>query len=373
MLQKKRIDHSKDYFMDKKQIKNGLTQRSFGLTVMLCAIAVIAAADIEYGTHFFGHLLLMMTLGILSVIFMTCEKAVFVLDSAALVAIVFFTTNGSLLLSFFGLLMVLGAILLALAIHKKSAKTSAVLVVSATVTIGYLLVMAMFYAAQGNSLEIEELFSKLNDLFASIKVSFAEVVRQSVDSISEELLSYYGKDITKEMLLEASLRVMEDYVDWIQLILPGCCIFFVQVMGYIGVLTFEKTARMVHCEAVLPDVRWHLYPTQISCVIYIFVTVGYLIASLFSSTSSFTVIITNFWIALMPVMVACGFRSLSLRLKHPQLRKSTIFILILLGAGCLFIPDAVLTFGIFMLTFMGAQDVSLSRTVESGGPFFKRK
>ena len=360
--------------MDKKQITRGSNMRSLGLTVMLCMLTVLATADIGYGTHIIGHMLFMVLIGILSVIFITCEKSVFILDAAALIAIIFFTSNRSLELSLFGAVLVLAAVLLAYAVAKKSAKTSAVLVVSFTVAIGYLTVMAVFYAAQGNSLEISALFEKLNAFFDAIKVIFSDIIRQSLNSFSEEMLAYYAKhDITKEMLLEASLLAMENYVDWMQLLLPGCVVFLIQIMGYIGVSSFEKTVRMTRYDAVLPEARWKLYPTQISCVIYILITMIYIITSFFAASSAFAVIITNFWIALMPVMIACGFRSLYLRLKHPQLRRTTVFILILLAVGCIFILDAVLTFSIFALTFMGAQDVSLSRSVESGDTRFKGK
>ena len=371
MRPKKKINHSKGYFMDQKQIKNNSSLRSLGLTVMLCLLAVTATADIAYGTYIIGHVLLMTVIGVLAVIFMTCEKTVSVLNAAVLVAIIFFTSNGSLVLSMFGCVLILGALLLAYAVQKKSAKTSAVLVVSTSVTIGYLIVMALFYVAEGNSLAISDLFSVFNELVDSIKISCADIIRQSVDSLSEESYAQYG--ITKEVLLEISLKAMEEYVKWMQLLLPGCFLFFVQVMGYFSVIAFEKTARLMRCEAVLPEPRWRLYPTHVSCVIYILVTTVYLITSVFSSTSAFAIIITNFWTALVPVMLVCGFRSLYLRLKHPQLRKRTVFTLILLGAGCFFIPDAVLTFGIFMLTFMGAQDVSLSSSVEAGEMFFKGK
>lgn len=360
--------------MEKKQVKNQSSLRAIGLTVMLCVLAVAAAADIEYGTHIIGHIFLLFSVGVLSVIFMICEKAVFVLDAAALIAIIFFTSNGSLMLSLFGAVIIFSAMLLAYAVRKKSAKTSSVLVVSMTVTIGYLIVMLVFYTAEGGSLEIDDLFEKLNALSDSVKVSLADIIKQSVDAMSEEMLAYYAKpEITKEMILESSLKSMENYVDWMQLLLPGCFAFLVQLMGYFGVIAFEKTARIARCEAVLPEIHWHLYPTQVSCVIYIVMTTVYIITSVFFAASSFAIVITNFWIALMPVMIACGFHSLRLRLKHPQLRRSTIFILILLGAGCFFIPDAVLTFSILTMTFMGAQDVFLSRAVESGDPRFKEK
>lgn len=360
--------------MDKKQIKNKSILRSLLLTIILCIFTVVAATDLEYGTHIIGHIFFMMLIGILSVIFITCEKSVFILDAVAMLAIIFFTSNGSLVFSFLGVVLILSALLLAYAVQKKSTKTSAVLVVSFTVTIGYLAVIALFYVMDGNSLEFSELFSKLNALMDEIKLAGSEAIKQSLDSLPEDMLAYYVKNgITKEVLLTTSLQAMEAYVDWMQLLLPGCFVFLVQFMGYISVLSFEKTARRMRCETVLPTVPWHLYPTQISCVIYILITMIYIVTSFFAAASSFAVIITNFWIALMPVMIACGFHSLFLRLKHPQLRRKTVFILILLAAGVFFIPDAVLTFSIFMLTFMGAQDVSLSRSIESGGPRFKEK
>ena len=307
--------------MDKQQINNRSDMRSLVLTVIFCVIAVAAAVDLEYGTRLIGHALFMILIGILSVIFITCEKSVAVLDAAALLVIVFFTSNADLVFSALGLVLILSAVLLVYAIRKKSEKTSAVLVVSLTVAIGYLTVIALFYSAKGNSLEISALFSKLNGFFDSIKVSCADMIRQFWDSVPEEVLAYYTEqEITKEMLVEAYLTVMEDYVDWVQLLLPGCFIFLVQVMGYIGVLSFEKTARWTRFEEALPKMHWHLYHTQISCVIYILVTIVYIITSFFAPSSSFAVIITNFWIALMPVMIACGFHSLRLRYKTPCLR-----------------------------------------------------
>ena len=88
-------------------------------------------------------------------------------------------------------------------------------------------------------------------------------------------------------------------------------------------------------------------------------------AGLFAPTSTFSILMMNFWIALMPVMIACGFNGLIMRLKHPRFRKSMIFILVLFAAGCLFMTETALSLGIFMLTFMGAQDVSLARTAEA--------
>ena len=352
--------------MDRNPNSNYVKIRPVILTVLLAVFAILAAADIAYLTHIVGHFLLMCAMGVLAVIFMTCDKTVFFLNTAALMAILFFASGNSLTIALLGAVLALGALALSVAVGKKSTKTSTVLTVCVTVSLGYILVAAVMYAAEGNSLAIDDLFERLNSVFDSVKVMMADVVRESVNSLSEEMLAYYAKyDITKELLLETMLLTIEAFLDMVQLLLPGYFIFLAQTMAYIGVLAFEKTARLVRCDVILPDAHWRLYPTQISCIVYIVVTTAYLFAGVFAPSSTFAVLMMNFWIALLPVMIACGFTGLIMRLKHPRLRKSMIFILVIFGAACLFMAETAISFGLFMLTFMGAQDVSLARTAES--------
>lgn len=336
------------------------------LSLLLAVFAILAATDLAYLTHIVGYLMLMIALGILAVINMTCNKTVFALNVAALIAILFFTGNRSLEIALLGAVVVLSALMLAVAVGKKSAKTSAVLVVGITFSLGCAIVFALLHAAKGNSLAPGDLFENLNGVFDSLKALMADMIRNSVNAFTEEMLAYYAKfDVTKEMLLESALVAMEGLLDLIQLLLPGIFVFLVQTLAYIAVAAFEKTARFVECDVILPDVRWRLFPTQISCIVYIAVTTAYFLAGLFSAASTFSILMMNFWIALMPVMLACGFSGIILRLKHPRLRRSTLFILVLFAAGCVFMAGYAIPFGIFMLTFMGAQDVSLARTAES--------
>ena len=352
--------------MDRKNTPNYTNLRSFVLTSLLAALAILAAMDIAYLTHILGHLALMAALGVLTVIFMTCDKTVFALNAVALLIILFFASGQSIAVALFGAVLIPSAMLLSVAVSKKSAKTSAVLTVAITVSLGYALVLALTYAAAGNSLAPADLFAKLNGVFDALKASMADLIRESVNALSEEMLAYYAKyDITKEILLETALVTMEGFLDLVQLLLPGCILFLIQAMAYIGVASFEKITRLVRCDMILPEVRWHLYPTQVSCIVYIVVTSAYLLAGLFSPASTFAILMMNFWITLMPVMIACGFTGLLMRLKHPRFRKSMIFILVLFVVGCLFMADTALSLGLFMLTFMGAQDVSLSRTAEA--------
>ena len=352
--------------MDKNFNLDYTPMRSFALTSLLGALTILAALDIGHLTHIVGYFVLMIALGVLAVIYTACEKVVFAFNAAAFIIILFFASGQSVMVALFGAILVFGALLLSVAVGKKSAKTSAVLIVGVAVSVGYVLVAALMYAAKGNSLAVSDLFEKLNGTFDSIKVLMADLIRESVNALSEEMLAYYAKyEITKEMLLETSLLTMESFLDMAQLLLPGCFLFLVQLLAYIGVASFEKAARLFRCDVILPEVRWRLYPTQVSCIIYIVVTSAYLLSGLFSPISTFSILMMNFWIALMPVMIACGFNGLIIRLKHPRLRRSMIFILVLFAAGCLFMTDTALSLGIFMLTFMGAQDVSLARTAEA--------
>lgn len=352
--------------MDRNPTPNNKNFRPPVLISLLFIFAILAAMDIMYLTHIVGYFALMVALGILAVIYMTCERTICMLSTAALLIILLFASGKSVFLMSIGAVVALGAGALTVAIRKKSTKTSAVLTVGVTVSAGYIAIAALFYAAQGNSLAISDLFEKLNSVFDSIKIVMSDMIKESVESLSEEMLAYYAKyDITKEMLWETTVITMEAFLDIVQLLLPGCFLFFVQTMAYISIVAFEKVARLVRCEVILPETRWILYPTQISCVIYILVTSAYLLAGFFAPSSTFAILTMNFWIALMPVMIACGFTGLIMRLKHPRFRKSMIFILVLFAAGCVFLTETALSFGLFMLTFMGAQDVSFARTAEA--------
>ena len=355
--------------MDEKEMKKTVDLRPFGLTLTVCLLSIAAALDMEHGFGLLGYLLLAVTIGALCVIWMTCEKYIFVLDAAAMLVILFFASSGSLELALLGAVAVITAMLLSVAVRKKSPKTAAVLTVCFSFSIGTALVFAVFYAAQGNSLMPDELFTRLNDVFDGYKVSFAEIFREQLQALPDEYYAtlYTRYELTKDMIIAANIEALEVYIDYIQMLLPGIALFAVQTVAYISVITFEKIAKSSHFDMILPEVRWHLYPQQPTCILYLIVATIYMFASVFSPVSSFGIIITNCWILLLPVMLACGIVSLFVRLKHPLFRRGTVIILIIFAVGAVFAPDTALSVGLFMLAFMGAQDVSLSRTAEKAG------
>ncbi len=339
--------------------------RPLWLTVAFCIMSIIAAVDISFGSVILGHALMMAMLGLYAVILMTCERYVAVLNAVGALA-VFYFTSGDLSLAAFGAVVLISAIILFAGIRKRCAKTAAVLAVSISVTVGYLAVMAIFYAAEGNSLALSDLFTQLNGFFDVLKANFADAIRTMFSSLPEETVKVYENyGYTMDDLIAVSIVGMEYYVDYVQVLLPGLVIALFEFMAFFAVFSFATTVRVSHLEAIFPEPRWVIYPTQVSCIVYTITLSVYVIASFFSATSSFSIIVTNFWLVLMPTMLICGFRSLSARLKHPRFRRQTIIIIVLFVIGFFFLADAVLELAILTLTFIGVQDASASRALES--------
>ena len=352
--------------MDEKEMKKTVNLRPFWLTLTVCLLSIVAALDMEHGFGLFGYLLLSVTIGVFCVIWMTCEKHIFVLDAASMLVILFFASSGSLELALSGAVTIITAIILSVCIRKKCAKTSSVLAVCVSFSIGMALVWAVFYAAQGNSLMPGDLLERLNGAFDDIKVPIAKMVREYMGMISDQYYTaiYERYEVTKDAFIALTIESMEDYVDYIQVLLPGLFLFVAQTMAYISVISFEKTVKISRYDALLPEVRWILYPQMVSCVIYLIVAIAYMFTSFLSPVSTLGIIAANCWIAFLPVMLACGIGGLLARLKHPVLRRGTVIVLIIFAVGMLFAPDTALSVGLFMLAFMGAQDASLSRTAE---------
>lgn len=350
--------------MDQKQTKTS-NLRPLWLTAALCVSSIAAALDIGYGVTVLGHMLLMVMLGIYAVIFMTCERYVAVLNAIAVFAILFFTSRDPSL-ALFGAVILIAAMILSVFVRKKCTKTTAVLTVTLCVSIGYLAVIAIFYGAEGNSLLPSDILNHLNDYFESLKASLADVVRMSFESLPEETLKIYESyGYTQDMLITTGIENMEFYVDYLQMLLPGLLIALFQFMAFFALFAFTTAVRIARCEAIFPEPRWIVYPTQVSCVVYMITLFLYVIVSFFAATSTVGLIVSNFWLVLMPTMLICGFRSLAMRLKHPRFRRQTIIILVLFVIGFFFFAEAALELGILMLTFIGVQDVSASRAVES--------
>ena len=82
-------------------------------------------------------------------------------------------------------------------------------------------------------------------------------------------------------------------------------------------------------------------------------------------TSVFMAFMANLWLILLPTMMLCGVRVLTIRLRHPLYRTGTGIIVTIFIFGLFFVPSVAGQFALFMLSFLGAQTVSAMHAVES--------
>jgi hypothetical protein len=143
-------------------------------------------------------------------------------------------------------------------------------------------------------------------------------------------------------------------------------LFAIQLLAYMEISAFRIVARTVRVDALLPEPRWKLVPTQISCIVYLAISVVYVLGSFFAEGDSiFMIAIVNLWLALLPTMLLCGVRVLVFRLKHPMYRMGTGMIVAIFVFGLFFVPSVALVLALFMVSFLGAQTVSAMHAIEA--------
>ncbi len=340
--------------------------RPLMLTLAMLVSALLASLSLKDRVSLIGVLFLSLTGGIFATIFLTVKKEWhMVLGASGAVYLLQFV--GSFTASLMGVTVLIAAFVLAYHVKRRNPKTAALLALSITLGVGFLLTAAVLYAVRGGSLAPSDLLDKYNEFFRTMKIESAASVHEMVEGFDKELIALYERSgITKEMLLESYLSTMEASVDAIQLMLPGIVIFLIQVIAYIEIVSFRAVARVCRVEALLPAPRWHMYPTQVSCVVYLIVAVLYMFCSFFSSSDSvFLMLVSNMWLALLPVMMLCGARVLWLRLQHPLYRIGTGIMLTAFIFGFFFLRSVAVQLALFTLSFLGAQTVWTQRMLEA--------
>lgn len=334
------------------------------LTAALCVVSLLSALDFGYGVGIFGMILMMAACGIFAVMMMIDGAFVSLANAAASLLILYFASGSQYFVPALGAGYLLLALLLSKCAAHRGAKTATVERIAVLIFLYVLAVGAVFYAVDGHSLAPKALMADLDGFFHKIKLDRVANVMESADVISDSLLAFYERlGLTKEMLVEAQILSVEAAVDRAELLLPGLLIAAVQILSYFAVSVFCFVAKRLHAEVLLPSPRWALYPTQVSCVVYIITAILYMISSFFGDNSMFAIIVMNLLLVLLPSMTACGVRGLVVRLKDPAQRGRVVVILALFGFGCLFMTGTVLPIAAILLAFLGAKDVSLMRMI----------
>lgn len=336
------------------------------LLLVMCAVALLAAVSISYGAVLIGVLFLMVMGGIFTVIFLAVSHPAFMAAGASF-SVAILQVVGGFSASLMGMTTLIAAFVMAYLVRQRAQKTSVLVIVSVILGGGFLLIAAALYAIGGGSLAPNDLLDTYQAFFHELKIEFSVVVHEWIENMDAQTLALYAQmKVTKEMLLDSYLDSMEAALDMAQLMLPGMLLFAIQLLAYMEISAFRIVARTVRVDALLPEPRWKLVPTQISCVVYLAISVVYVLGSFFAEGDSiFMIAIVNLWLALLPTMLLCGVRVLVFRLKHPMYRMGTGMIVAIFVFGLFFVPSVALVLALFMVSFLGAQTVSAMHAIEA--------
>ncbi|MBQ9748262.1 MAG: hypothetical protein IJV98_05705 [Clostridia bacterium] len=340
--------------------------RPIALMLTMLVAALCAALSIEAERLLFGVVSLIVMGGVFTALFLITQTNVYMVIGAS-GGVCLLQMIGGFPASLAGVGFILAAFILAHCVRQHKPKIVALVSMALTLGTVVLLSAAVLYAVRGGSLAPADLLEKYQAFFHEMKIAYSVPVHEMVDGMDAELLALYAKaGVSREMLLETYLESMEASVDAIQLAMPGIIAFLFQLVAYFEIAAFRICARICRVDALLPALRWHIYPTQVSCIVYLIVSVLYMIGSFFSSQDSvFLMMTANFWLILLPMMLLCGVHVLVMRLQHPLYRTGTGIMLLAFVFGFFFLRSVAFQLAFFVLSFLGAQTAWTQRTIEA--------
>lgn len=334
-------------------------------TAALCLFALAAAFCFRSALYLPALVLVMVGSGILAVLFFSCPRAFAALEAVAFVAILFVASGMALAILLFGGAALLASITVFLCIRKRMEKGAATLAVTGVLLVISLVAFAALYLAEGGELSLSAMQSTIDALFEKIYDALSVVVRAAYATLpADTIAAYEARGVTLAELVSETLSGLRETVTLLKMLLPGILLFVLQTLAYVAVTSFQTTAKLSYGEALIRASQFVIYPTKVTCVIYMLTASLYAICAIFvSSTSFFMVMVLNMLLAVMPAMIVCGFSCLRMRMLHPFTKTRTTVITILIVIGCLFLPTYVAPVAVLLLGFVGAQDVFMLRAL----------
>lgn len=338
------------------------------LWLALCSLALAALGALAFTLPLYltGGILLMCAAGVFAVLLSTVKAAVCLPVGLALLALLYFLGGETLFPPLLGVLALIMAYVLTRCVRQKGTKSGTTVALTVAFLIGALVIAAVLYGSAGNSFDPKEIGKAIDKALSVPKNALLEVTEQYFDSLTEaERLTIAPKPGDFEKLRENALAGVESLIETFRILLPGLIIAAAQILSYIAVCFFVLTAKCAMLYALLPETKWVLYPTQITCVIYKVALLLFVVVSFLPSVGAIALVIISLLVILTPSMAACGIRGIVVRLRHPMLRrKMTVFLII-------FLAVSLITLGVFLpicsifLAFLGANDVSSLRSAEA--------
>ncbi len=336
------------------------------LMVGMCLFAVLSAFLMWKGLLPLGVLVMLPMSAAFGVLLVTSGNPVALAVPLA-VSVTVLQIMGGFTASLSAAVTLLAACVIALQAKQGAEKTQALVLVSLILGGGFLLVFGILYLADGGVLDPEAWFESYHSFFRELKTAFSVQVGEYLDGMDETTLALYAEmGMDRAALAAYYVKMAETAVDTMEVIVPGALILLVQLFAYLAVSLFRIAAKLARVDALLPAPHWHLFPTQVSCIFYVLVSAVYIIVSFFAEPdSALYVVLMNLWLCLLPVMLLCGVRVLLVRLAHPMYRAKTGFLILLFVFGCFFLASVAVRLAIFLLSFLGAQTMSMIHANEA--------
>lgn len=340
--------------------------RPLWLTVAFLAALTLSALSWKIGLFLCGSVLQMAAIGVFAVLQMTFSPKLYVPVAIASLVLMFFLGGNAPLLPAICALSLLASGVLRAAVGKKSTKSSTAILLCLTLLLGSAVIFAVLYRAAGNSLAPADLLAAADRVFTFLRNTATELTHRYFDSLTEEELSYFaasGMNIeeTKQLFLTVGIGLVE----LIRSVSPAILLILGQLLGYLAVCFFVLTAKCTKLYALLPEPRWALYPTHITCILFMITLLLYMVTAFFPAINAFSLAVMNLLLILTPSMTACGVRGVAVRLRHPLLRRRMVIFLIIFAVITVFTVGTALPFTIMILAFLGARDVSSLRMAEA--------
>ncbi len=337
------------------------------LMVSMCLLAVLSAfLMMSESLSLLGILVMLPMSGIFGVLLVT-SKTPAALAIPLAISMTLLQVLGGFPASLMAAVTILAACVIALQAKRGAEKTQVLVLTSLILGGGWLLVFGILYLADGGVFDPEVWFESYHGFFKELKTAFSAQVGEYLDGLDETTLALYGEmGMDRAALTAYYMEMMEMAVDTMELIVPGALIFLLQFAAYLAISCFRLVTKLAGVDALLPTPHWHLFPTQVSCVFYVLVSAVYIIVSFFAETdSTLYVVLMNLWLCLLPVMLLCGVQVLLVRLAHPMYRAKTGFILLIFVFGCFFLASVAIRLAVFLLSFLGAQTMSMIHASEA--------
>lgn len=295
--------------------------------VYLCAVSFVSMILASLCVRFSGTVSLFIPATLLMCISSGCFALSYMLSSTKLFAI---TIPASVICAFFitmdpafavlSLVPFATGLIIAARARKKAPKTDAVvwcdLATAAIIAVAWVVSQLV----TTGTLKFDEIINAYNEYFENARETMTNALNASglFETYSNILRNIDMSNYTQETFYA---EIVNSAVVLLKAIVPALIIVLLNIVSYLNVRCFEWAARISGTDIAIPNGKWYIVPSSISCYLFVLSVFVYLIAGLFSFTEGYSVVeivtMNIILILLLPLFI-CGIRGTVGRMKSPE-------------------------------------------------------